>query len=212
MAPTPVGKGKAMSISGHDLIRTDPRLALQIRRYHTWPVNRYQDVGSHSAQVCRIYRAITPEPDIAAMDYILTHDLGEIACGDPPYPIKAENPTLKAECDRIEAIAVQQMSIGWGVPIARPSAYQMLLIRFSHQVEMAEYGIDELLSGNVRGMPVAERCLNDAFTYLDKLDSIERNAAAIYVHTRLEYTRLQLELPKDKEILQPHTWMRAANA
>lgn len=64
-------------------IRTDPRLAGEVSRYHTWPHLRQQSVAEHSWQVMRIMLAIYPMVPRVLLIHCMAHDAGEI--GDRNY-------------------------------------------------------------------------------------------------------------------------------
>ncbi len=78
--------------------KSDPRQAGLVRRYHTWAVTRDQTVAEHSWQVARVLLAIWPDVPRHLIIHCLTHDLGERAGGDLPYPVKRDSAILVAEC------------------------------------------------------------------------------------------------------------------
>lgn len=142
-------------------VRDDIRLAGRVIRYSTWPHIRQQSVAEHSWQLLRIVIAIWPDVPAHVMRYIVTHDVGEITTGDLPYPIKANNPVLKAEVDRLEHTAQQELCVGWmlgdAVQLTDDEAWAVKLAEF---IEMWEWGWEEELLGNRFAALVRERCEN----------------------------------------------------
>ena len=94
-----------------DPVRTDARMAGDVRRYHTWPVHHQQTIAHHSWNVARILLEIWPDAPRSAIVYAITHDLGEVGTGDIPFPIKRENPDLKAIMDRLEHAVVEGLGL-----------------------------------------------------------------------------------------------------
>lgn len=130
--------------------REDPRLAGDVKRYHTWPVLQPQSVAEHSWNVARIVVAIWPFASQQLLQEALFHDVGEIRSGDAPFPVKAENPDLKATMDRIEDAARLDM-LAWGVPrrsrnILKPMEH--VVLKVADMLEMMEKGMQECLMGN----------------------------------------------------------------
>lgn len=66
-----------------------------VKRWHTWPTLKDQDLAAHSWGVAMILHQIDPyNPSL--MVYALTHDLHEVDGGDIPYNAKKRFPAL---CD-----------------------------------------------------------------------------------------------------------------
>lgn len=137
----------------------DPRRALQVTRYHTWPRLREQSVGEHSMQVMRILLAIWPDCSRELLMHCLVHDIGETVSGDPPYPVKRDNPVLKAECDRIERSAHLSMCIPWGLPAPQAlTEVERAVFKLAEFIEMWEWGLHEIRLGNDYAVLVRDRC------------------------------------------------------
>jgi len=139
--------------------RQDPRWAGQVTRYHTWPRIREQSVGEHSWQVMRILLAIWPDAPRHMLLHCLTHDVGEMVSGDPPYPVKKNNPVLKEEMDRIERDAHLSMCIPWSFP--PPSSLtenEYKIFKLCEFIEMWEWAIFEMDLGNSHAELVKDRC------------------------------------------------------
>lgn len=138
-----------MVINRSDVLR-DPRLAGQVKRYHTWPVHQAQSVAEHTWQVLRLYLKVWGELPSHIAVYLLWHDGGELVTGDPPYPLKANNPKLKAAYDELEGAAVAAM--GGVVPFLRKGEKQR--VKFVDLLEMFEFGAVELKLGNQYAWPI----------------------------------------------------------
>lgn len=138
------------------------RLAGEVVRYHTWPTHRRQSVGEHTWQVLRIYWQIFGPPSPEVTTDILWHDAPELVTGDPPFPIKACNPALKAEYDRLEPRALADMGGRRGVEL---TAYERRRIKCCDLLEMHEFGVQELRMGNEYARPI----VSDTAAALDKL-------------------------------------------
>jgi 5'-deoxynucleotidase YfbR-like HD superfamily hydrolase len=135
--------------------RLDPRLAGEIPRYHTWPHLRPQSIAEHSWQLMRIVKDVSPfAVPSCVYEYILHHDVGETATGDIPYPVKKNNPDLKAIMDELEATALKDM----GIKLPVLPSYWYKLIKACELIEMWEWAYGELLRGNEFARLVMERC------------------------------------------------------
>lgn len=170
----------------------DPRRALQVTRYHTWPRLREQSVGEHSMQVMRILLAVWPDAPRHLLIHCLTHDIGETVSGDPPYPIKALNPVLKQECDRIEREAHLLMSKTWNVPLpVKLTDLEHYVFKLCEFIEMWEWGLFEKGLGNQHAELVSDRCLDMLTRYVSYVqdDGIRPDlaeAAQQYINRRLD--------------------------
>lgn len=144
-------------MTGPDL-STDPRISGQLRRYHTWSVHREQTTAEHQWQTARILLAIYPSCDRTTLIEALFHDIGEGASGDPPYPVKRDNPDLKATMDRIEGAARLSMVLPWGVPPARelPPLCRWA-VKLAEMIETWEFALQETMMGSRLAALILER-------------------------------------------------------
>lgn len=126
------------------------RMAGQVKRYHTWPAITQQTVAEHCYHCMRIYYEIWHElpPQVAA--YVLYHDSGELVTGDLPYPVKKNNPDLKAAADRVEALALETL----GVKLPDLDRLEKNRVKACDLIEMLEYGFYELRLGNKLATPI----------------------------------------------------------
>lgn len=138
----------------------DPRWALQVLRYHTWPHVRAQSVGEHSAQVARILLAIWPEAPRHVLVHCIVHDVGEVQAGDPPYPSKRMNPDLARGHARVERDAHLAMCIPWSLPAPQNlTDFEKWAFKLAEFIEMWEWGLHEGNLGNRYADLVALRCM-----------------------------------------------------
>ena len=139
-------------------ITTNPRLAGLVKRYHTWPTLTTQSIGEHSWQVYRIYYEIYGGVPAVVAHHIMSHDMGEITVGDPPYPIKANNKDLKKTYDKMEIQAISDM----GHCCPNVPKDEVAKIKLCHMLEMMEFGLHEMALGNEYAKPIFERCQDAA--------------------------------------------------
>ena len=156
-------------------VQKNPRRAGLVTRYHVFPRVRDQSVGEHSWQLMRIYLTIFGQPRAEVFSYIIKHDLGEVQTGDPPYPVKARNPVLKGEMDRLEDEALASMNI----QMPDLTSEEHVRFKFCDLLDCAEHGTDEFLMGNKFMLPVADQ-IEGLTTYLRKMSSDDRNKAVRY--------------------------------
>lgn len=87
-------------------------------------------IAGHQGRVALL--AVVLFPDAHALHRAaIMHDMGEAAVGDVPNPVKEANPTLKAELDRIEAIAMVQM----GLPECNLDARELDMLRLCDKLD-----------------------------------------------------------------------------
>lgn len=164
-------------------VRRDIRLAGQVKRYSTWPVIHQQSTGEHSWQVLRIYIELfgAPSPDVTV--YITHHDSAELKVGDPPFPLKANNPDLKDIYDRLEADAILEMR-GEALPVLL--THTMRRIKICDLLEMWEFGVQELMLGNRYAEPIIEDTLAAVEQILGLMDQETVDAVSAHIMKREE--------------------------
>lgn len=152
-----------------DDIETDPRIAGQIARYHTWPTHRTQSVGEHSWQILRILLTIWPAAPRRMLVHTTLHDVGEMA-GDIPYPGKKNDPVLKDRMNVAERRVHSEMTSRWNLPPAIVlSHYEEKVFKLCEYLEMWEFGLHEQNMGNRYGAVVSLRMLQAASALLGDL-------------------------------------------
>jgi 5'-deoxynucleotidase YfbR-like HD superfamily hydrolase len=137
---------------------TDPRVAGGVRRYHTWPVVHQQTNAEHQWNVARIVLAIWPGAPRQLIFAALFHDIGELATGDLPYPVKKDNPDLKKTCDEVEHSHHLKMCMPWSLPTPTTCAgLDKRVLKLADLTDMYEYALEELLLGNRNASAIVER-------------------------------------------------------
>lgn len=141
-------------------VRDDARLAGRVIRYHTWPHLKQQSVGEHSWQLLRILLKIWPSVPARVLAYVVRHDCGELTTGDAPYPVKADNPVLGSEMNRVEAEGLQlQIEAGFLADTPDLTVEEKWAVKLAEFIEMWEWGLEEQLLGNQFAKLVAQRCI-----------------------------------------------------
>ena len=172
-------------MSAPDPVRGDARMAGNVRRYHTWPVRDQQTVAHHSWNKARILLEIWPDAPREAIVYALRHDLGEVGTGDIPFPIKRENPDLKAIMDRLEDDVLQ----GMGVAIPHVSVLWSQRLKVCDLLEMWEYGMEEVLMGNLFAWPIIDRTLSVVTKMVNLWHDESRNPVRHFIAVREDWFR-----------------------
>ena len=187
-----------------DCVRLDTRLAGQVRRYHTWPTIKNQSIAEHTWQMIRIYLCVCKKPDPNIMYHIMFHDIGEHYTGDIPYPVKSENKELKERMDMLETRSMLLQLNYWGsFHQCYISDEDRALCKMIELVEMAEFGLDEMVLGNSHGFVIANRCLYAVFNMRppDKL--------VLYICTRLNVFGAQYPMHMEGDWWDPIKWEHA---
>ena len=172
-----------------DPMHSSARQGGGVRRYHTWPVHRQQTVAEHSWNVARIVSTIWPEAPANVLLYCLFHDVGEIATGDIPFPVKAENPELKTVLDRLEGEAVDAM----GLPPHPINSLWRGRVKVCDIIEMWEFGTDEELLGNVMAQPITNRTFDKMKELMEALSKDDVDKIWCYIRLHLHW-RQTMEL------------------
>jgi 5'-deoxynucleotidase YfbR-like HD superfamily hydrolase len=151
-----------------DVVRLDTRLAGQIRRYHTWPIIGQQTIAEHTWQMLRIYMCVAMPTKInpAVVFRMMFHDVGEHSTGDLPFPVKRDNPALKAEVNMLEERSYATQLDYWDAlhhAKMLVTSEEEVLIKQIEMIEMAEFGMDQVCFGNQHVFIVANRCLQAVY-------------------------------------------------
>lgn len=150
-------------------IETDPRIAGQVTRYHTWIRTRDQSVGEHSWQIMRILLTVWPSAPRKLLVHAVLHDIGEMA-GDIPYPGKRNDNILKERMDAAETRLHREMEERWDLPPAVVlNQYEYRVFKLCENLEMWEWGLQEQNRGNRYGAVVSLRMLLAASALLGDL-------------------------------------------
>ena len=162
-----------------DQVLTNPRHAGEVIRYHTWPMHHRQTVGEHTWQVMRIYLQIFGPLSPEVSTYIIWHDTGELVTGDLPFPVKRDNPHLKAECDFIEKRARVLMG---GPPLEfKLSEEESNRGKLCDLIDMYEQGKIEVAMGNQYGLPIVNDVRANIIEFMKRLTLEDRAAVNLYL-------------------------------
>jgi hypothetical protein len=160
------------AMMNRDNVLSMARLAGEVQRYHTWKMHHRQTVGEHTWQVMRIYWQIWGPLPPELSTYFIWHDAGELACGDVPFPVKANNPLLKETMDRLEYDAVQHM----GGETVKLNYTLKLRAKACDLIDMHECGRNEVSMGNRFAQPIVD----DTFKALEKLPFSLEDGNAVF--------------------------------
>lgn len=141
-------------------------LAARVKRFHTWPTLHQETVGEHTFRVMAIYREIfgvPRNPDLIA--YMMDHDITEIGIGDPPFPVKMNNPALKREYAIVEA----QQAAAMGLPTEYCiETVDMMRFKVCDLLQMWEFGKVEKRMGNMLAIPIIDDTIRAALSIVNE--------------------------------------------
>jgi len=94
------------------------------------------------------------------LQHALTHDCGELAIGDLPYPSKGQwSESAKKELDTLEKNAVLNMCLPWCLPPPPPlTAEDYAIFKLAEYIEMTEFAWNEINLGNQYAVLIKKRC------------------------------------------------------
>ena len=170
-------------------VRSSVRYGGNVRRYHTWPTIQTQTVMDHTGNVIRIYWMVFGELPEKVAVYLVFHDLPEGDTGDPPHPLKAHNPVLKAEYDRLDGEALAAM-------VGRERAHEITSgmtplekkrMKAADLLEMWEFAVTEQLLGSRHAEPI----IDNVRRALDLLDLDEQDEERVNAYIDQEIMRFE---------------------
>lgn len=84
-----------------------------VRRWHTnVRMNRHTDLNcSHQNRVAILLLKFFPDCTKEELQDALTHDQGEIAFADVPYPVKRDNPELRIHGNHLEETEIERQGL-----------------------------------------------------------------------------------------------------
>lgn len=169
----------------------DPRRAGHVKRYHTYPTLRQQDVAAHSWQTIRILLAIYPDCPRHLLIYGLVHDGGEWKNGDLPFETKLnKSEAWKKETKTAEEDANRAMCLPWSWP-PQPALTneENASFKLAELIEMMEFGLEEMNLGNKYASLIVERTQRAAYKACNETSEVPplvRAAALKYMSKRLK--------------------------
>lgn len=119
------------------------RRAAGTRRWHTYPTQRTQDVGSHSHAVAMLVQEVEPKASKDLLLAALTHDLHEGTHGDIPSTAKWAEPTLEAAMDAAEQAWNKKQGFNFEL-----DAHELRVLKFCDYFELMLWALEELRLGN----------------------------------------------------------------
>lgn len=131
-------------------VMSSRRLALSVKRYHTWPTIQQQTVADHTCQLLRIYAEIFGPPEAEVTMYILEHDMEELHTGDLPYPVKVRYPGVREALRPVEEDARHMLGT------SKRQLWEELhkRVKVCDLLEMHEFGQVEVALGNRLAEPI----------------------------------------------------------
>ena len=160
-----------------DLVTDYTLHAGRLKRYATWPIHHVQTVGEHCWQIARIFEAIFGPPRAEIERFIRHHDTEELIVGDPPFPLKKNNPDLKAIYDRLGASAMK----GFGIQLPELTDNEKVQVKICDLIEMMEFGLVELEMGNQLAKAVITRTRDAVRLFAERLPEEERPKVERYI-------------------------------
>jgi 5'-deoxynucleotidase YfbR-like HD superfamily hydrolase len=106
---------------------------------------------------------------------LLWHDVGELVVGDLPFPVKANNPTLKKTVNRLEENAVFEM----GGPTDKDlkalgvGPVDVVRMKICDLLEMYEFGLIEVGMGNTYAQPIVDDIADSIYSLLHSKAPLE---------------------------------------
>lgn len=115
-----------------------------------------------------------PPPHVSVA--ITTHDMGELATGDLPFPVKKDNAHVATAMAELEGKSLHRT---FGASMGGKECLDVLedlteqdkvRVKICDILEMIEYGMEERLMGNRYADPIIKDMISLLFVYAKKLD------------------------------------------
>lgn len=158
------------------------RFSGAVKRYHTWPVLRADTVAEHCWNVLRIYITVFGPPPAHVTTYIVHHDSPELLTGDPPFPIKRDNPELKRVYDRLD----DEFNADHGVGGEELKPDDRIRIKVCDLIDMWEFGLIECAMGNTFAERIVTRTEENALRMATALTEREYETIRKYMTSTRE--------------------------
>ena len=114
-----------------------------IKRYHTLPTIGEQTNATHSWGVAVIATYLHPILNARVLLKALMQDVGEIATGDIPAPVKWENPELKKQLNVLEARVAKNLEIEYDL-----TDYEKRIFKQADMFELLFFCVKQRKLGN----------------------------------------------------------------
>lgn len=174
-------------------IYTSLRLAGDVTRYHTWPMQTNQSVAHHTWNVLRIWVELfgPPSPEVSVA--ILFHDCGEIVTGDLPFPVKSDNLDLKTAANRVESEALNTSIPLYHEMVDGLTEEQKKHIKICDLCEMLEQGYHERHLGNRYGELIVDNVSLYLFPLVRQLSNDHATKTFDWIRNRQVFWRIENE-------------------
>ncbi len=131
-----------------------------VKRYHTVPTLRTQNIAEHSWNIACLVLEIDPEASAELLAAAMFHDVGELYTGDIPANFKWEYPLITKNLCEAEDMFRDKMA-----PAHALSGMERDILKFADTAECVLWCIEEAQMGNRTIKNVLERAL----AHLEKL-------------------------------------------
>lgn len=134
----------------------------RVIRNHTFSVLNRQNLADHQWGVAQIALELFGESGVskALLIACLRHDMGEVAVGDNPYPIKKQWPELRAIVEEAEKVYLSENDIDYPALTEREKSQ----LGCADMAEFLMYCIKEIEMGNIS----QGQSFENAYASLDK--------------------------------------------
>lgn len=140
--------------------KLDPRLAGDVKRYHTEKVLQGQTTAHHCWNVVRLVLVIFPDASRNLILEALFHDLGEGFAGDTPGPAKWASPDLAKAVNDLEEETRLGMVLPWSVvPELILVPQEAAVLSVADLLDAWEHAMTEVSLGNTYMRIVIQRCV-----------------------------------------------------
>jgi len=150
----------------HAMITNNHRLAGDIIRYHTWPMQQNQTIANHTWNLMRIYCMLFGLPRSEVFYFLIYHDVPEMKTGDMPSYTKLNYPEFRELFDRAEAKGAAEMNL----VLPKLTHEEFLNFKICDMLERIEFAFFEMMKGNRLAEPILETFRRD----LKRFDLSER--------------------------------------
>lgn len=133
-----------------DQVQLSLRHAGSVQRFHTWPMHHRASNAEHTWQVMRVHLQVFGQMRPEMWEYLLLHDMPEMATGDIPHGAKRDNPVLKQEVQASEQRWLRDI----GIKMPEIFHWEHLRFKACDLLELIEAAYTDLRMGNLFAEPV----------------------------------------------------------
>lgn len=164
------------------IVEGSARTAGDLKRYHTWPVLQAQTIAAHTWHVMRIYWEIFGPPPSDTTTYLLWHDAGEAGRGpgDIPFGSKQVIPEFGMAAKELEHQQLVRVA-GREAATTRPEPYELVRCKVCDLLEMWEFGLKEVLMGNLLARPIVSDTMDSVLEKMPELAEPDQEVVTIWI-------------------------------